>query len=189
MDRALGIHRARENQWPSVGPLIQGDIAPVLRQISELLKTPLLDVANAMFDQETIDARDEWRTILTILDTVGELLEHVFGKHAFAFKNAGQFLRELDQRGQALQIVLWHLIRTRLGLNDRINEITKLVPVAASAAFASEHLVVLREQDPKFAATLTPKRLRGALRNPEKMSALKAELRDLAANNHPDQKD
>lgn len=186
MDRALGLHRAREIQLPSIGPLLRGDIAPTLAKISQLLRTPLENIFAAAGDADIDIARDELRTLLVMLDTMGDVLERIFGKHAFGFKNAGQFLRDLDRRSQAKLILLWHRYRTGSGEQARISEIAQLATATAAAVDASRRLDALQDRLPEFREPLAPKRIRGALRNPKKMELVTAELRDLTEKHQHD---
>ena len=184
--RALGLHRAREIQLPRIGPLLRGDIQPTLIKLSQRLAAPLQDVLAAATVEEIVAARDEWRTLLVMWDAMGDLLERIFGKHAFGFKNAGQFLRDLDPPHQAMAILLWHRFRTGYGEQDRISEIVKLAPAAAAAVQASSRLDALQTANPDIRKLLEPNRIRGALRNPKKMKSLTADLREILTKQQPD---
>ena len=179
IDRAMGIHKARVNQIPRIGPMLVESAAPVFARLSELFKVPMAKYRDRASDQDLFDARDEWFAILSLFAAIGPVFEWAFGKHAFAFSNARQFL-DVDPASQALLILLWHVARHHVVDRAQVSRILGLAREVAGTVGAFDKLRGLAEQNPEYQKLVQPRRIRGAIRNPRKQAAVTAELGALA---------
>lgn len=179
VDRAMGIQKARVNQIPRIGPMLAESAAPVLAQLSELFRVPMAKYLDRANDQDIFAARDEWFALSSLFASIGPVMEWAFGKHAFAFRNAGQFLN-VDPASQARLILLWHVTRHHVVDGAQVSSILGLDREVAATVGAFGKLRGLAERNREYEQVIQPRRIRGAIRNPRKQAALTAELRALA---------
>jgi len=178
IDRAMGIHKARLNQIPKIGPMLIESVAPVLVQLSKLFQTPMSKHMKQASDSDLQAARDEWNTLLGLFAAIAPVLEWTFGKHAFAFGNASQFLGAAP-RSEALAILLWYLARSHFVNQGQVGVILGLQSDVTATVQAFEKLHKLAEANPEYREVIQPKRIRGAIRNARKRAAVVAELQQL----------
>jgi hypothetical protein len=159
--------------------MLMGSVAPVLAQLSQLFRTPMAEYLHRASDPDLFAARNELFALLGLFDAIGPVLEWAFGKHAFAFSNASQFLA-VGPSSQALLILLWHVARSHFIDHAQVSSILRFEDEVASTVKTFEKLQELAEQNPEYRKLIQPRRIRGAIRNPRKMTALKTELHALA---------
>jgi hypothetical protein len=175
IDRALGIHVARSNQIPGIGAMLTESVAPIFTSRSSAFSTSMLEFLDHASDTDLAATRDEIFALLEMFGSLAPLLEWAFGKWAFGFGSARQFL-QVKPQSQALFILLWHVARNNFIDREQVAVILGLQPLVAAAAAGFAALPEFLLMNPEYETLLTPRRVRGAIRNPERMTSLKSEL-------------
>ena len=179
IDRAMGIHKARVNQIPRIGPMLVESAAPVFARLSELFKVPMAKYRDRASDQDLFDARDEWFAILSLSM---ELAQYSSGPSVSMLSHSatpGNFLM-FNPASQALLILLWHVARHHVVDREQVSRHLELAREVAGTVGAFDKLRGGMEQNPEYQKLVEPRRIRGAIRNPRKQAAVTAELGALA---------
>ena len=173
----LGIGRARKDQLAGTPPWLIGEIDDELSALSRSLKTTeLTAVAKTAGQYQLEQARDEVRSIFEVVSCVSTPLEYVFGRNAFGFRVFAQFARLAGPRFQVLMILMWLILKQSPGAQAKIDQLRSALP--AARLLRTDHSTLLRriEMDPGLAKFLSPRRLKAALTNQEKLEILHTEL-------------
>ena len=172
IERAFGLHRARVNQWPAVGPMLKGDLGPVLVLLSHFFKehppTNLLDPI------EVVAARDELRTLLNTLRTFGNAMQEVFGDHAYGLGTISDLAESEDINIQAVMIIVWTSLRNVSWIKEGVANIFAQLTQVQDIKNALAVTELIRKELPEFAEALSAEKIKGALQDRGK--SLKAEM-------------
>lgn len=121
-------------------------------------------------DGQLAIARDEVRAAAEFVGYAAGLLDRAFGRGAFGLSVLGETMRELDPQGQALWFLMWARARFRgtPAEGERLAEFVADIPRLREELVSLEVPVRMREEVPALASALSPERLLGALRDPER---------------------
>jgi hypothetical protein len=184
LERGLGLERARTDKLTGAGPWLADDTAPTLVMLAKLLRDQsLVDILATSSDKALTVARDDLQKFLEMFGGMAQVLEAVFGKHAFGFGVVGEIGRSSDPKSQARLLLLWLMLKQSAELGKGIDELLKSAEAARVGVRAYRGLELLREKVPAFSDALRPSRLQSALTDGEEMKSLHRELGDLYKRN------
>jgi hypothetical protein len=143
----------------------------------------LVDILAASSDKALTVARDDLRKFLEMFGDMAQVLEAVFGKHAFGFGVIGEIGRSSDPKSQARLLLLWLMLKQSAEMGKGIDELLKSAEAARVGVRAYRGLELLREKVPAFSDALAPSRLQSALTDGEEMKSLHRELGELYKRN------
>jgi hypothetical protein len=181
-EKGLGLDRARTDHLPGAPPWLEGDAAPVLRQLSQLM---LAHPLSSLLDELTIDditaARDETRSLMSTMDTLNQVMTHVFGRRAFGFPALGKMVRSGGVKQEALFLLAMALFRKHGSPDVRhgMDVYRGLAPEAQTLMRNFRMLESARGEIPAFVSVLTPEKIRGAMQYSRKRAALDREIREV----------
>lgn len=122
-----------------------------------------------------IKARDDVRRILQLTDDFYEAVSWIYGKNAFGLRAAAWYARNANPTLQAGLIAGWWAIRESGTFLSPV-EIRGLAGKARSVRAMSEQLRSIISSDPELQKEITPKRLKAAFQNPEKLPEIAATI-------------
>ncbi len=181
VEQALGLERARKDRLTAADAWLSGNTGPVLKELSQLLlQHPLSDVLSGVTDEDLEGARADLCKFVRSIDSVGFLLEHVFGRDAFGFSLLCRSLNEMKPQPQALLLLAWVLFRRHgsAELREGMESYLEAAPEAQEMLGTVRMLEQARQELPAFAEILAPNQIREALRYPHRMEYLNRRIRE-----------
>jgi hypothetical protein len=150
-----------------------------LDELSRLFgKTSWTSVIQKSSDQELMRARDEITQMLMTLESFSIAAEGLYGKKMLWLSLLSKWLRQVDQRFQALLIVFWRILgasKLREGMEQVLNACRVWVEIALPQYQALEQL---KREVPSLSDDVT-KIMRAAVSNGESDGTLQSRLRNL----------
>jgi hypothetical protein len=128
-------------------------------------------------DQDLEGARDEVRSLISVLKSFASITELIFGPHAFGL----DIFRDLDTSEpliQAFLLLVWLDLRTHPAFMEACKTLIAALPRPAEQTIGFEGLVQLGHEVPGLGDILNVRRLRTAIGNPELVKALNEELKE-----------
>jgi hypothetical protein len=187
MEKGLGLERARTDRLPNVEPWLKTDIATILRDVSrQLFGLSLSEELANLEDEQLLEARDEARSWMEVLDRFSRVLERAFGRGAFGLSGMVEAIREMGAQEQALWTLMWAVSRFRgpASLREGLEAHGKPTPEMWAGLrdweTFSQTVEELREEVPALASALAMRQIVGALLDSRKMEAHTARLRELS---------
>jgi hypothetical protein len=182
LEKGFGLDKAREDRLPGAPPWPEGDIAPVLRELSQLvLAHPFCTLLNELTTDEIAMARDETRTFVSTMDTLNQVMTYVFGRGAFGYPALGKMVRSGGVKVEALLLLAIALFRKH-GAPDVRRGMDVCLGMAPEAQVLMRNFRMVqlaREEVPAFATVLTREKIRGAMQYPRKSEALNREINEV----------
>jgi hypothetical protein len=171
-----GAKQARTDHIGEDRITVASALPDVLRALSHLRSVPeaeeLVSEANR---PSLIEARDDVRHILQLTDDFYEAVSWIYGKGAFGLRSATWYARNANPSLRAGLVAGWWVIRN----SDTFlasAEIKVLADQAHRIRTMSEQLRSIVLSDPELQKEITPKRLKAAFQNPEKLPEIAAKI-------------
>jgi hypothetical protein len=178
LERGLGLDRARDDRVKGAEPWLQGDIDGALRYLPEVFHPDeLRQNLESADDQDLEGARDEVRSLISVLKSFASITELIFGPHAFGL----DIFRDLDTSEpliQAFLLLVWLDLRTHPAFMEACKTLIAALPRPTEQTIGFEGLVQLGHEVPGLGDILNVRRLRTAIGNPEMVKALNEELKE-----------
>ena len=175
--KGLGVHTAMRDRLQNVEPWPTGYVSSTLAQLSHALLISKAELLRASTDHDIYDARNELRTLTSVLSMAANLLEPLFGRYAFGIGAVRDIAIRTDPDVQAMMLVPWLAVRTLPGIAAGLSTIASLGPAIESAGRDYEQLQASRQRNSQHADLLDPKRIAAGMRTAWEMEALEHELK------------
>jgi hypothetical protein len=176
----LGLQRARTDRILGVEPWLKDGIEAGLITLSQNLREmpPGHDITTRT-DLDLLQARDEVRTFLQLVNGFSHLAEYYWGKYAFGMSAMAQAIQEARADDQAMMLLFWLDMRS-WGLGEAMDVFAGLAQQWESLwSQTVTALQLLAREVPETADVLEPKRMRTAFKSHASMDTLLTQLREL----------
>lgn len=175
LEKVLDLENAREQRIGTIGPWLSGE---QLNDISEIFgKLNFSAILSDTTDDELIQARDEFRAFFDSLGSVGQVMDKTFGKSAFGFSAIGGLMQNTPAIFQPLLLLFWIAHWKNKDTEESAKLFIENKNKCATLIFVDRVFETVKTEIPNIAATLSPKKMKAAMRSPKAEEKYLAEMK------------
>jgi hypothetical protein len=177
VEKGLALDNAREDRIKGAKPWLSGEIDDALKSFGRALQPAKLRQNLERADDQNLEsARDEVRSLLSVLKEFGSISKLIFGPHAFGF----DVFRDIDTSEpiiQSFMLLMWLELRTHPDIKGALQILISALPRPVEQTSAFDGLLQLGREVPGFADILNARRLREAIGDPKTREVVNKELK------------
>lgn len=160
-----------------------GDIEESLQTLAQILRRGSLEeLVRGASDGELFQARDEFRSVLRMFGTFGDVAGPILGTQGVAFRLLAKAIRVLRPRDEALLLVLWLALRRVPEVRAGFEELMAETKTDWDRGYRAWGVIEeLRAEIPAVANVFSAERMRVALRGPKAQEVWSEEIKRVRA--------